>query len=150
MLKDRTKRILAAVGAAPSPDAEGPKPEPVLDAILAYRTAILAWCEGEQRRAHVAPYILVPGLEHPEERAVRLERQACDDANRALFDALVKDLGFNSDEEEDRADAEAAVVAISDFIASGELTVRDRETRQDVELPITSFSVLTIGPDCRS
>ena len=36
------------------------------------------------------------------------------------------------------------------FIASGELTVRDRETRQDVELPITSFSVLTIGPDCRS
>jgi hypothetical protein len=99
MLKDRTKRILAAVGATPGPGAEGPKPEPVIEALIAYRLAVKAWCEGEQRRAHVAPYILIPGKEHPEERAVRRERDACDEANRALFDVLVKDLGFNSDEE---------------------------------------------------
>ena len=36
------------------------------------------------------------------------------------------------------------------FIASGQLPVRDRETRQDAQLPITSYAIATVGPDCSS
>ena len=36
------------------------------------------------------------------------------------------------------------------FIASGYVTVRDRETREDAELPITSYAIATVGPDCPS
>jgi hypothetical protein len=36
------------------------------------------------------------------------------------------------------------------FIASGELTVRDRAARQDGQLPITDYAIVTVGPNCPS
>lgn len=95
-MRKRTVRILKAVGETASPEAQGPKPEPVLEALVAYRLAIKSWCEGEQRRHKMPPYLMVPGREHPEETAQRRERSACEDADKALFAALVKDLGYEA------------------------------------------------------
>jgi hypothetical protein len=36
------------------------------------------------------------------------------------------------------------------FIASGDVTTRDRATRQDAQLPITDYAIVTVGPDCPS
>jgi hypothetical protein len=36
------------------------------------------------------------------------------------------------------------------FIASGYITVRDREQQKDSELPITSYAIITVGPNCPS
>jgi len=34
------------------------------------------------------------------------------------------------------------------FIASGNITVREREQKKDTELPINSYAIVTVGPDC--
>ena len=36
------------------------------------------------------------------------------------------------------------------FIASGDVTVRDHAARQDDQLPITDYAIITVGPDCPS
>jgi hypothetical protein len=36
------------------------------------------------------------------------------------------------------------------FLASGQVPARDRATQQDSEFPITSYALVTVGPDCSS
>ena len=36
------------------------------------------------------------------------------------------------------------------FIASGDVTARDRAARPDAQLPITGYAIITVGPDCPS